>query len=68
MKEKKEALCANCGWSGNALGLTNCPECHNELVVLEKEMKAPEPKKQEKYEPGQVKGDDAVNEILEEEM
>ncbi len=35
MKKSEQAVCSNCGWSGDALGLTHCPECHQELISLD---------------------------------
>jgi|GEM_PF-6000299 len=37
MEKTEQAVCPNCGWSGDALGLTNCPECHHELIPLDTE-------------------------------
>ncbi len=34
-KSREEAICSNCGWSGDTLGLTNCPECKRELISLD---------------------------------
>jgi len=47
MKKNEQAVCSNCGWSGDALGLTHCPECHQELISLDSEKQ--ESLGQEKY-------------------
>lgn len=46
-KSHEEAICSNCGWSGDTLGLTNCPDCHRELIPLDTEKN--EPAEVEKY-------------------
>jgi hypothetical protein len=68
VKEKIDGLCSVCGWSGNAEGLTNCPECHTELVVLDKELKVPEAPKDAEYAAGQVKKSEEIEDVLTDDL
>lgn len=34
-KKVQEALCPSCEWSGDATGISHCPECGSQLTLID---------------------------------